>query len=74
MCIVLKPEQMTDSEIYEDGKEAFRRGWKNIPPYSIAAIRRDQKKPSAARMWQDGWSHARQESLTAVEVCGLMLL
>ena len=59
---------MTDHEIYEAGKDGFRRGWSNIPPYSIAMIKRDLKKqPSAATIWQDGWSHARADAHPHVE-------
>ena len=50
---------MTDGEIYDAGMEAFRRWCKNVPPYSIASIRRDSEAPSAVRIWHDGWSHAK---------------
>jgi hypothetical protein len=62
VCIYLPPPEVTDADIYEAGKFAFKRGWKNIPPYSIASIRRDPKKPTTVRVWQDGWSHAKAEA------------
>ena len=54
---------MTDEEIYEAGKDGFRRGWKNIPPYSIAALPRDRRiQKTAAEIWQEGWAHEKSVS------------
>lgn len=64
MCFsVVGAAVITEEAIYEDGKAAFRRGWKNIPPYSIASIRRDPRKPTSVTLWQNGWDHARAEHM-----------
>lgn len=47
---------MSNEEIYEEGREGYRRGWKNIPPFSIASISKDRKvQMTAAEIWQSGW-------------------
>jgi hypothetical protein len=47
---------MTDQEVFELGRKAYREGQKNIPPYSISVLRMSTKERiGTARIWMNGW-------------------
>jgi ribosome modulation factor len=46
--------EMTFNDAFNAGMDGYKRGWKNIPPYSIAAVRQHM-----TLHWQDGWRYAK---------------
>lgn len=51
---------MTDQEIYEAGRKAYREGRMRIPPYSISVLRFSTKDLiGTAKIWLNGWDSYR---------------
>jgi hypothetical protein len=51
---------MTEVDVFQSGRDGFTRGWKNIPPYFIAAERpRSESFIGYATIWMNGWKYQK---------------
>ena len=53
----------SDEEVFQDGRDAYNRGWLNVPPYSISILRpRHNGYIGTASIWMNGWKAQKEES------------